>query len=126
MTVFARNAAAGMALAQGAGARWGGALDQVPAAGPFAAVVNATSVGMAPGPDVSPVAPEAFGPGVLAYDLVYAPVETRFLRDARARGAETLDGLVHLAAQARGQLELWLGAERVAALPDGFLRQQAR
>jgi 3-dehydroquinate dehydratase / shikimate dehydrogenase len=47
----------------------------------------------------------------LAYDLVYNPVETRFLREARAAGSETLGGIEMLLAQAVEQFKLWTGNE---------------
>ena len=45
----------------------------------------------------------------LVYDLVYNPIETRFLKEARDAGCETLGGLEMLAAQAQLQFELWTG-----------------
>lgn len=43
----------------------------------------------------------------LAYDLVYNPIETRFLREARTAGCEVLGGLEMLVAQAKLQFKLW-------------------
>ena len=73
-----------------------------------AAVVQATSVGFhdagaAPLPDGL-----AFAPGAAALELVYRPLETRFLRQARAGGARVVDGLELLVRQAVGSLALWL------------------
>jgi 3-dehydroquinate dehydratase / shikimate dehydrogenase len=45
----------------------------------------------------------------LAYDLVYNPGETEFLREARLAGCETLSGLAMLIAQAALQFKLWTG-----------------
>jgi shikimate 5-dehydrogenase len=45
----------------------------------------------------------------VAYDLVYNPAETRFLREARAAGCETVGGLGMLVAQAEEQFRLWTG-----------------
>ena len=47
----------------------------------------------------------------LAYDLVYNPLETRFLSEARAAGCRTLNGLGMLLAQAAEQFKLWTGKE---------------
>lgn len=73
-------------------------------------VVNATSVGMHPNDDAT-VWPHAddFGPEQTVYDLVYAPAETRLLRDAKARGAETIGGLAMLIGQAAVAFEQWTG-----------------
>jgi shikimate 5-dehydrogenase len=45
----------------------------------------------------------------LVYDLVYNPVETRLLREARAAGCKTLGGSAMLTAQAAEQYRLWTG-----------------
>jgi 3-dehydroquinate dehydratase/shikimate dehydrogenase len=47
----------------------------------------------------------------LAYDLVYNPSETRFLRAAHAAGCETIGGLEMLIAQAVAQFKLWTGKQ---------------
>lgn len=70
-------------------------------------VVNATSVGM--GADVSVLDSGLFTPQHLVVDVVYHPVETRFLRDAQDAGARTLDGLGMLVHQAALQHALWTG-----------------
>ncbi|MGH7752412.1 MAG: shikimate dehydrogenase, partial [Gemmatimonadales bacterium] len=55
-------------------------------------VVNATSVGMRPeDPSLLDLAP--CHPNVFAYDMVYNPSETPFLRQARARGLRATNGL---------------------------------
>lgn len=62
-------------------------------------VVNASLLGMTGQP------PLAFDwshapPGSVAYDIVTSPLDTRFLRDARAAGFRTIDGLAMLIGQA--------------------------
>ena len=80
-------------------------------------VVNATPVGMAgasrQGADADAwlVAPQLLHPGQVAADLVYAPRPTRWLADAAAAGAVTVDGLGMLVHQAAAQLVLWTGEE---------------
>jgi shikimate dehydrogenase len=56
-------------------------------------LVNATSVGMTPEVDRTPVAREFLRPGLAVYDIVYNPLETRLLREARQAGARPVDGL---------------------------------
>ena len=62
-------------------------------------VVNATSLGMNGQPpleiDFSHIPPRA-----MIYDIVYAPLDTPLLQDARARGHATVDGLSMLIGQA--------------------------
>lgn len=72
-------------------------------------IIQATSVGMAPGPDRSPVPPQVFRPGMVAMDIIYKPRLTRFLRDARQRGCTCIGGLAMLLEQAVEQFRLWTG-----------------
>jgi 3-dehydroquinate dehydratase/shikimate dehydrogenase len=64
-------------------------------------VVNAT-------PD-SPATAEQLTGARWVYDLVYNPIETQFIKEARKAGCETLGGLEMLVAQAKIQFELWTG-----------------
>jgi 3-dehydroquinate dehydratase / shikimate dehydrogenase len=78
----------------------------------FEIVVNATPVGTRGSGEHETVATANQFRGVrLAYDLVYNPIETRFLREARAAGAETLGGIEMLLAQAVEQFKLWTGKD---------------
>lgn len=80
--------------------------------GKFDVLINTTPVGMGGhSEDQSPVDPTAFTPGVIAYDLVYNPPVTRFLKDAHLSGCTTLSGLDMLVAQAGAQFKLWTGLE---------------
>lgn len=56
-------------------------------------LVNATSIGMSPKTDEIPIAPELLHRDLAVYDIVYNPLETRLLREAREVGATALDGL---------------------------------
>jgi shikimate 5-dehydrogenase len=62
---------------------------------------------MAPRTDESPLPASALRPGALVFDTVYRPLETRLLREARARGCRTQDGLDMLVHQAVEQVRLW-------------------
>ncbi|MDQ2877524.1 MAG: shikimate dehydrogenase [Pseudomonadota bacterium] len=77
----------------------------LPAAG---LVVNASALGMTGHPplalDLTPLPDDA-----LIYDLVYAPLETRLLAQARARDLDTVGGLDMLIGQAAAAFELFFG-----------------
>lgn len=73
-----------------------------------ATVVNTTSLGMAGKPELR-VPLDAIGPGMLVTDLVYTPLETRLLREAKEQGAQTVDGLGMLLHQAVPGFERWFG-----------------
>jgi shikimate 5-dehydrogenase len=70
--------------------------------------VNSTPLGGATHRDESPLPGGPFD-GRLVYDLTYGPGESPLLREARAAGCETLDGLTMLVAQAERQFEWWTG-----------------
>jgi 3-dehydroquinate dehydratase/shikimate dehydrogenase len=78
----------------------------------FDIVINATPLGTrGEQQDETPAVAEQLQSVRLAYDLVYNPLETRFLREARAAGCATLSGIEMLIAQAAEQFKLWTGRE---------------
>ena len=82
--------------------------------------LNATSLGLKPD-DPLPFDPNAFslsGAGA-AYDMVYRPAQTPFLRAASAAGCRTANGLGMLLYQGARALELWTG--KIA--PIGIMRE---
>ena len=91
----------------------------IPAAGPALAeavasagiLVNATSVGMHPKTGESPIRREFLRPGLSVLEIVYNPIETRLLADARAAGAVAIPGTEMLLWQAAEQERVWLGVE---------------
>ena len=76
-------------------------------------LVNCTSIGMrySPTEGQSPLEAELIPEEALVYDLVYNPVETPLLKDAKAAGARTLGGLAMLVYQGAASFELWTGGE---------------
>ena len=71
-------------------------------------IINATPVGMAPHIDEAPLIPyEAIKPGHTLFDLIYNPEETLFLRHGREHGAQTINGLTMLHAQAEASWDIW-------------------
>lgn len=118
VTVFNRTATRAERLAHELGCAWDRWEQR--AATPADAVVNCTSVGLGAASDESP-----FPPGVwktlrvsdapVAFDAVYGPRETRFLRDARAAGCAVVSGADMFLRQAARQFVLWHG---LAPPPD--------
>lgn len=73
-------------------------------------LVQTTRVGMAPEVAGLPALPlEALHPNLLVYDLVYNPVETRLLRESRARGCRPLTGVKMLVYQGAAAFQRWTG-----------------
>ena len=87
-------------------------------------LVNATSVGMFPAIDECPVPMDALNYRYV-FDMVYNPLETRLLQEAR-RGSVVISGVEMFVAQAARQFELWTGHQAPAELMhDIVLRQLA-
>lgn len=113
-TLFVRNAERAVALAERFGVDRSD-LSEASFAG-FDIVINATPLGTAGQfADETPATAGQLRGARLGYDLVYNPIETRFLREARAAGCDTLGGLAMLVAQAAEQFSLWTGASNVAS-----------
>lgn len=74
-------------------------------------IVNSTSVGMASGDGAgrNPMGATPISRHALAYDMVYTPAETPFLRSAQEAGACVLGGLWMLIYQGAAAFELWTG-----------------
>jgi 3-dehydroquinate dehydratase / shikimate dehydrogenase len=109
-TVFARDTLRARATAEDFGARVAG-LEGASFDG-FDLVVNATPLGTRGSrEDETPATAADLRGARVAYDLVYNPSETKFLREARAAGCETVGGLPMLVAQAAAQFNLWTGAD---------------
>lgn len=108
VTVFARHAEKAKETAQLFDA--GYALLHEASFGEFELVVNATPLGTrGPQEDETAAVANQLRGTKMAYDLVYNPAETRFLREAREAGCQSIGGLEMLVAQAAAQFELWTG-----------------
>jgi len=72
-------------------------------------LVNATSVGMSPDTDETPLLAKFLKPGLIVFDIVYNPIKTRLLQEAEEAGAETISGLDMLVWQGALAFEKWTG-----------------
>ncbi len=78
------------------------------AIGVFKLVVNTTPLGSLAQIDQAPPIPyEAFTVNHLAFDLVYNPSETKFLKLAKEQGAIAVNGLSMLKLQAEASWKIW-------------------
>lgn len=118
VTLYGRSGERARAVAAALGVQ--GAARPVPP-GSWDLLVNATPVGMVPDEDASAF-DEGIYDGQAAYDLVYKPPRTRFLREAEAAGCRCIGGLDMLVAQAQLQAEWWTGRRPDAA----WLREAAQ
>lgn len=70
-------------------------------------IINATPVGMYPDVDESPVGEDVICKFDIAVDLIYNPIETKFLQIAKNMDMKTANGLYMLVAQGIKSQEIW-------------------
>ena len=79
-------------------------------------LANATSVGMAPDTDRTPVPASCLSARTAVFDAIYSPKETLLLQNARKTGCRTANGLPMLVGQAGASFKLWTGLEMPAEI----------
>jgi shikimate dehydrogenase len=72
-------------------------------------IIQTTSVGMHPEVNNTPLHLQNLKEGALVSDIIYTPLETRFLRNARERGAMTQNGVPMFVYQGALAFEKWTG-----------------
>lgn len=85
-------------------------------------IVNATPVGMAPAAGAMPAPGSLLERFRVAYDLIYTPPATAFLRAARELGLQTISGWEMFVEQAAAQIRIFTGAEP----PADWLERERR
>jgi len=70
-------------------------------------LINTTSIGMFPDVNQTPVPKNILKKGMIVFDAVYNPIETRLLREANENGCHTVNGLSMFINQAAEQFRLW-------------------
>ncbi len=106
-SLCSRTESRGKALADVLGCPWMSLSDTEQLSGDI--LINATSVGMVPHVENSPVPEEVVSRFQVVMDIVYAPMKTRLLQDAEAKGCTIINGLEMLLYQGAAQFELWTG-----------------
>ena len=82
-------------------------------------LVNATSIGMWPNTNKSPVKNKKILKNMVVFDTVYNPVMTKLLKDAKANGCGIINGVEMFINQAAAQFELFTGRKA----PIGVMRK---
>ena len=85
-------------------------------------LINATSLGMVPREGETPIPKKFLKKGMVVMDIVYEPLQTRLLREAKEKGCVTVDGLEMLIRQGMAQFEIWTGRR----LKIGEIRKDLR
>ncbi|HEY1187819.1 MAG TPA: shikimate dehydrogenase, partial [Gemmata sp.] len=75
----------------------------------FDVLINCTPIGMHPNVDEAPCHYSILRPGRIVFDTIYTPETTLLVREARARGCDTITGVDMFVRQAARQIELFTG-----------------
>jgi len=74
-------------------------------------IIHCTPVGMHPKEDASLIPIDLFRPGQVVFDIVYTPLETKLLAEARERGLKVITGVEMFINQAVLQFEKFTGVD---------------
>jgi shikimate dehydrogenase len=85
-------------------------------------IINTTSVGMHPDTEQTLVTVDMMHTGQVIFDIVYSPLKTRLLREAKKAGTITIDGIRMLVLQGAESFRIWTGIEP----PVGVMEQAVR
>jgi len=72
-------------------------------------VINATSIGMHPDTDATPLPKKHIKKDMVVFDTVYNPPQTLLLKQAKQKTPKTIDGLSMFINQAAAQFKLFTG-----------------
>ncbi|NLY85938.1 MAG: shikimate dehydrogenase [Tissierellia bacterium] len=74
-------------------------------------IINATSIGMYPLENLSPIELNGFDKKTIVYDIVYKPRETKLIKEANLRGFKAINGLSMLLEQAILSQKVWFNLD---------------
>lgn len=78
-------------------------------------LINATNVGMSPADDQCPICPSFLNKDLtLVADVIYSPLQTRFLEAAQQLGCDIMNGQSQLYHQGKIAFKIWTGVEAPA------------
>ena len=90
----------------------------------FDVLINCSPVGMSPHIDTTPFPIRNLKSGMVVFDCVYNPPETRLLKEARSAGCTVISGVELFINQAVGQFEMWTGKKApVKAMRDVLMER---
>ncbi|GAX60642.1 shikimate 5-dehydrogenase [Candidatus Scalindua japonica] len=87
-------------------------------------LINTTSIGMFPDVDQTPVTKDVLKEGMIVFDAVYNPIETRLLRDAKEKECHTVNGLSMFINQAAEQFRLWTDIDPPVELMTNVVKER--
>jgi shikimate 5-dehydrogenase len=89
-------------------------------------LVNTTPIGMYPEEDEMPVPKGVLGSFKAVADVIYNPLETMLLREAKAAGCMVANGFEMFLFQGMEQFRIWTGKEAPAELMRNIVLERLR
>jgi len=77
----------------------------------YEVIVNTTPVGMYPNTNQSLLTKKMMNPRQTVMDIVYNPLETKLIKEAKEAGADTVNGIEMFVFQGAEALRIWLGID---------------
>ncbi|MFA5572236.1 MAG: shikimate dehydrogenase [Crenarchaeota archaeon] len=74
-------------------------------------LINATTIGMKPRYDETVVPTKLLRQNLSVMDIIYNPLETKLVKDAKAAGAKVVSGVEMLIYQGAASFEIWTGKQ---------------
>ena len=72
-------------------------------------LINSTAIGMFPNVTETLVTSDMMHTDLVVFDIVYNPLNTRLLQEAKIAGAKTIDGVNMLVYQGAESFKIWTG-----------------
>ncbi len=89
-------------------------------------LINATTIGMRPNVNQTLVTADMMHRGLVVNDIVYEPLQTKLLREAKRAGARTVNGLGMLVQQGALAFEVWTGKRAPIKVMEGAVKRELR
>jgi len=87
-------------------------------------LINTTPIGMYPEIDISPISKDLLNENLFIFDIIYNPLQTRLLKDAKEIGSKTLNGLDMFINQGALAFEWWTGKKPNVKLMKEIIIEQ--
>ncbi len=87
-------------------------------------LINATSVGMYPKTSETLVTRDMMHSKLVVFDIVYNPVNTLLLQEAKKAGAKTIDGVMMLVYQGAEAFRIWTGRQAPISVMERAVRER--
>ncbi|MCX9084084.1 MAG: shikimate dehydrogenase [Candidatus Methanoperedens sp.] len=87
-------------------------------------LIHSTAIGMSPKVSETIVTSDMMHRDLVVFDIVYNPLNTRLLREARKAGAKTIDGVMMLVYQGAEAFKIWTGKNPPIDIMEKAVRER--